>query len=159
VIALDFHQMHGIGPVWSPDGTRIAFQRSCDFTPDNHPCSEEHEVVVVTVNDNDSGVDNTLGQPLMLDMPQVVIPPPETTGPDGTTRLWYPFNVTWSPDSTTLLYGAWAMTNDDDGFLNSLVAVPLDGETPPVALYDGPDLSVYGAYPRVPFHSRSHQEI
>jgi Tol biopolymer transport system component len=154
VIALDFEQGHGIGPVWSPDGTHLAFQRVCGFTPDNHPCSEQHEVVVVTVNDSDSGVSDANGYPLMLDMPQGVIPPPETTGPDGTRLLWYPYNVTWSPDSTTLLYGAWAITNDED--VNSLVAVPVDGDTPPVALFDGLDLSVYGAYPRVPFHSWSH---
>jgi hypothetical protein len=159
VIALDFEQEHGFGPLWSPDGTQLAFQRSCGYTPDNRACVEENEVVVVTVNDNDAGVYNTMGQPLMLDMPQRVIPPPETTGPDGVRLFWYPFNVIWSPDSTTLLYSAWAIIHGSDAVndieLDALVAVPVDGDEPPVVLYDGLDLAVYGAYPRVPFHSWS----
>ena len=77
------------------------------------------EVVVVTVSDDD---------PLEPAGTQRVIPPPQTTGPtaDGP---WYPFNVTWSPDGTTLLYLAFM-----EGGPNSVVAAPVDGETPPVVL-------------------------
>ena len=157
VISQDFDEMHGIGPVWSPDGARIAYQRLCDFTPDNRTCTEQHEVVVVTVNEN--GPVDPRGMPPLLDMAQVVIPPPATTDADGTRWLWYPYNVTWSPDSTTLLYGAWAdagISEDDE--VISLLAVRVDGETPPVVLYNALDLSVYDGNPRVPFQSWSRQQ-
>ena len=157
VISQDFDEMHGIGPVWSPDGAHIAFQRLCDFTPDNRACSEQHEVVVVTVNEN--GPVDPRGLPPLLDMAQVVILPPATTDPDGTRWLWYPYNVIWSPDSTTLLYGAWgdAGTTDENEVI-SLLAVRIDGETPPVVLYDALDLSVYDGNPRVSFQSWSRQQ-
>lgn len=73
---------HGIGPVWSPTGDRIAYQRL------DGPSGETHEVVLVNVAGGT----------------QTVIKPPETDG-----QKWYPFTVTWSPDGTTLLYAAWSM--------------------------------------------------
>jgi Tol biopolymer transport system component len=77
--------MHGIGPVWSPAGDRIAYQRS------QQPLSgERHEVVLVSVADGN----------------QTVIEPPRTDGP----MPWYPYSVTWSPDGTTLLYTAWGQS-------------------------------------------------
>ena len=129
ILAADFNANHGIGPVWSPDGDHIAYQRLCDYKPppsNTGICFEDHEVVVVTVTDTD---------PLEPAGTQLVIPPPETAGPNGTTR-WYPDRVTWSPDSTTLLYGAW---NDQGG--DGLIAVPVDGETSPVVLDDTLGLS------------------
>jgi Tol biopolymer transport system component len=99
ILAADFEANHGLGPVWSPDGDHIVYQRLCDFRPPPYTtavCREEHEVMVVTVNDND---------PLEPAGTQQVISA-ETAGPAGTT-MWSPFSVTWSPDSTTLLYLAW----------------------------------------------------
>jgi Tol biopolymer transport system component len=73
---------HGIGPVWSPAGDRIAYQR----LPGG---GERHDVVLVSVADGN----------------ETVIEPSEIGG-------WYPFSVTWSPDGTTLLYTAWSADHD-----------------------------------------------
>ena len=131
ILAADFNANHGIGPVWSPDGDHIAYQRLCFYKPPPSRtgiCFEEHEVVVVTVSEND---------PLEPSGTEVVIPPPETTTPDGTTK-WYPFRVTWSPDGTTLLYNAW---NDRGNEPRAVVAVRVDGDRPPVVLDDTLDVS------------------
>ncbi|MGZ5398283.1 MAG: TolB family protein, partial [Mycobacterium sp.] len=133
ILAATFGTGFGIGPVWSPDGEHIVYQQLCDR------CREETEVVVVTVGDND---------PLEPAGTQVIIPPPETTGPDGPTT-WYIDSVTWSPDGTTLLVLG-------DG----VFAMRVDGETPPVVLYDrsgSPRLGdpAYSGYPWLPFQSWS----
>jgi len=75
---------HGVGPVWSPSGEYIAYQRLISGT------GERHRVVLVNVADGS----------------ETIIEPPETAGPNG-PRCWYPYSVTWSPDGTTLLYSAW----------------------------------------------------
>ena len=76
---------HGVGPVWSPTGERIAYQRLVSGT------GERHRVVLVNV------VDGT----------ETIIEPPDTEGPNE-PDCWYPYSVTWSPDGTTLLYSAWS---------------------------------------------------
>jgi Tol biopolymer transport system component len=88
--------LHGVGPVWSPTGERIAYQRLLNWG------GERHEVVLVNVADGN----------------ETVIGPPETDGPNG-PESWYPFSVTWSPDGTTLLYSAWSHQGD-----GSLVGTP-----------------------------------
>lgn len=98
--------IHGIGPVWSPTGDRIAYQRcqpDADQSPDFYCTGERHEVVLVTVADGT----------------EMVIKPPKTpTGP------FYPYTVTWSPDGTTLLYSGW--TNTGTGMRDGVIAVPAD---------------------------------
>jgi Tol biopolymer transport system component len=167
VIMTDFGTMHGIGPVWSPDGRFIAFQRLCDYTPDNLHCSEQHEVVVVTVNDNPPKF------PPWLVMDQLVIPPPHIMSPSGTRQYWYPYTVTWSSDSTTLLYDAWEDSADSRARLEAmdsrarleaemeccaLLAVRVDGETPPIVLYDAQLPRGNAGFPHVPLHSWSPQQ-
>lgn len=63
--------IHGIGPVWSPTGERIAYQRQVG-------CCETHEVVLVDV---------ASGTETVLDGPQGWRPFHVTWSPDGTTLL------------------------------------------------------------------------
>jgi Tol biopolymer transport system component len=102
---------HGIGPVWSPNGDRIAYQRHCC----GH--AETDEVVLVSVADRN----------------QTVIEPPETDGPDGPAR-WYPWTVTWSPDATTLLYTAWREGGNEAS--DRVIAVPVDTPSEATVLAD-----------------------
>jgi Tol biopolymer transport system component len=99
---------HGVGPVWSPTGERIAYQRLLSGT------GERHEVVLVSVADGN----------------ETVIGPPETDGPNG-PESWYPFSVTWSPDGTTLLYSAWSHVGDGPlgGTPSGVLAVRADTPT------------------------------
>jgi Tol biopolymer transport system component len=87
--------VHGIGPVWSPAGDVIAYQRRIG-------CCESSEVVLVSVTDAS----------------ETVIEPPVTDGPDG-PLMWFPYFVAWSPDGTTLLYVAWS------GGVEGVVLVPV----------------------------------
>jgi hypothetical protein len=104
LVADPFNANHGVGPVWSPTGDRIAYQRICCGR------SEGHEVVLVDVADG----------------AQTVIAPPETAGPYGTTVRWYPWTVTWSPDGTTLLYNAWSSAPERDDLLVVSADTPSD---------------------------------
>jgi Tol biopolymer transport system component len=83
VLADAYHATHGIGPVWSPGGETIAYQRVIDGS------AEQHEVVLVT-----------------RDARSVVVMPREVTTADGSSLTLYPWRVTWSPDGSFLLYGA-----------------------------------------------------
>jgi hypothetical protein len=109
--------IHGIGPVWSPTGDRIAYQR-CQGGPDvEYECSgERHEVVLVSVADG----------------AQTVIKPPTADGHE-----WYPFTVSWSPDGTTLLYSAWSF--GDETLPGGVIAVPADMPSDATVLIDSID--------------------
>jgi Tol biopolymer transport system component len=104
---------HGIGPVWSPTGDRIAYQRLFGGR------GEAHEVVLVNVADGT----------------ERVIDPPVTDGPDG-RRVWYPRSVSWSPDGTTLLYAAWFEYDMGDAG-GGTIAVPADMPSDVTVLADG----------------------
>ena len=138
---------HGIGPVWSPTGERIAYQRLCDhpIADPTRRCSEEHEVVLVSVADGN----------------QIVIPPPQTAGLDGQPHWWYPYSVTWSPDGTTLLYHAWRTSAEvtiGGVFVDRVVAVSLDGGSLPVVLSGDLGASVYSGDPWLPIQSWGRQQ-
>jgi hypothetical protein len=105
--------IHGVGPVWSPTGGRIAYQRRFS--------GERHEVVLVNVADGR----------------ERVIAPPQTEGPDG-PLTWYPQSVTWSPDGTTLLSMAWGIADQASGSSvdTGVIAVPADTPTNATVLAD-----------------------
>jgi Tol biopolymer transport system component len=90
---------HGIGPVWSPTGERIVYQRLC--------CGrvETHEIVLVD----------------LVAWKETVIEQLVTDGPNGPVG-WWPRNVTWSPDGTTLFGSAWP----DGGGFSQLLVFPAD---------------------------------
>jgi Tol biopolymer transport system component len=112
--------MHGIGPVWSPTGDRIAYQR-CEDGPE---CSgERHEVVLVSVADGT----------------ETVIGPPKADGHE-----WYPFTVSWSTDGTTLLYAAWnydgkPLPGGGHTLPGGMIAVPADKPSDATVLIDSID--------------------
>lgn len=119
---------HGVGPVWSPDGRSIAYQRLCCGR------AEGHEVVLVTAVPDDA--ERPIGT-------ETVIAPPTTPGTDGPVG-WWPWSVTWSPDGSTLLYIAWndacsAEVSDGCGGRlegGGVLAVPVDTTQAPVVLAD-----------------------
>ena len=122
--------LQGIGPVWSPDGGSIAYNRSLGF-------GESSEVVLVTIADD---ADNPIDT-------EAVISPPTTPGPDGPVTWWNPRSVTWSPDGSTLLYIAWndactggrASPNclaQGGSSMAGVLAVPVDTTNAPFILAD-----------------------
>lgn len=112
-LACGFSTLHGIGPVWSPTGDQIVYQR-CDTSPCN---GEAHEVVLLTPDGAS----------------EVVLPALQLPGTDG-SGPWLPFRVTWSPDGRQLLYTAWSWAGSGED--NALISVPIEQGADPVVLED-----------------------
>ena len=119
VLTRTYDANHGIGPVWSPDGKTIAYQRLIRGS------GEKHEVVLVTpdARSEQSGLANE------------VVMPTERTIADGSRLKLYPWRVTWSPDGACLLYVAWTYPNGTDE-QTVAIAVPTDPDAPAVILAD-----------------------
>ena len=128
VLADGYGAIHGIGPVWSPDGVKIAYQR-CPV----NPCSgERHEVVLVTPDDRSA----------QTGLAREVVMPMERTTSDGSSLNLYPWRVTWSPDGTYLLYVAWTYPPEVIE-QTVVVAVPTSPEAPAVILADTGEIGAY----------------
>lgn len=114
VLVDSYRVMHGVGPVWSPDGRTIALQQSVG--------GERHEVVLVTPNagSDESGPAKT-----------VALPTERATADGRSFELW-PWRVIWSPDGAYLLYVAWTFATGAEETV--IVAVPIDPGAPAVVL-------------------------
>ena len=134
ILIEDYTHERGIGPVWSPDGSRIVLQRTGDTTiahpPGQYPILGENDsVVVVTVGEND---------PLGPIGTQTVIATRTTEGSE--TRRWFPVTVSWGPDSATLrLVGGELLASGDMAAGSGLLTVPVDGTVAPTILWETPE--------------------
>jgi Tol biopolymer transport system component len=145
MLAEGFVALHGVGPVWSPDGMQIAFQRVCrEVLPDSgQPCREQHDVVVVTLSDIDR-----FGPPAAVTTLDVL-----AEGSSGLTR-WRPFSVGWSPQGTELLLIAWA---DDPVDAIGIVEASPDGSSDAKVLFESAGVSAYSGYPWLTSQSWARQ--
>lgn len=116
---------HGIGPAWSPTGDRIAYQRQHGFS------LEGTEVALVTVF---SGA-------------QRIIEPPKTGAGGPGEAVWYPYDVSWAPDGTTLLYTVFS-SNGVTG--DAVISVPADAPGHPTVLTHLPPVTSHSLEPWVP---------
>lgn len=121
LLASGYRAIHGIGPVWSPTGDRIVYQR---VSPGS---AENHDVVLITPDGSETV------------LPHLRLP--------GADEIWWPWRVTWSPDGSHLLYWAWAYPEPAGPERNALIAVPLDPTSAPVVLYEGPIAGRDYSYP------------
>ena len=124
----------GIGPVWSPRGDQIAYQRERADCADP-ACYERSEVVLVTATGDDP--ENPIGTERAI--PPI---PNDFYGESGLyPRWWYTNSVTWSPDGTELLYSGGP----------GLLRVPVDPPRPPIVLSDDPATNLYTDYTTKPW--------
>jgi Tol biopolymer transport system component len=109
-----FGAVYGVGPVWSPTGDRIVYQRM------KHGGTEAHDVVLVTPDDGS----------------EVVLPDLRLPEDDASVDR-RPDSVTWSPDGKELLYTTWVSGRTG----RQLISRPLDAGSHPVLLFVGLDPS------------------
>jgi Tol biopolymer transport system component len=123
-----FDANQGIGPVWSPAGDRIVYQRICGGVPGHAaPCRERHDVVLLAPGSTVSATDPAGSE--------IVLPPARAERPEGAS-IWWPFEVSWSPDGQQLLYVAWSEPIGRSSSTQSTAIVVVDphGTLPTVVL-------------------------
>jgi WD40-like Beta Propeller Repeat len=152
MLVKDYAQMHSIGPVWSPDGSRVVFPRSCSTVTaasgEELACSEQHDVILVTVDDAVEPIGTQHVVPLVQ------------TGSGEDTWTWFPYTASWSPDGRSLLYLAWGESevgSADGEYAEGLLVVPVEPlASPPEILYETSSwIDVYAGFPRNTFQSWS----
>ena len=127
--------LHGIGPVWSPNGESILYQR-CSILG---ACTgESHDVVLVSASDTQDGAGRA---------GEIVSHAVRETA-DGASADLLPYRVTWSPDGRYLLYRAWGRPVPGEDFQEwtGLAAVPIDQDQETVVLAEIPGMLAYDGY-------------
>jgi dipeptidyl aminopeptidase/acylaminoacyl peptidase len=104
-----FSSIYGVGPVWSPTGDRIVYQRM-------RGASENHDVVLLNPEDGSEVV-----------LPELRLPRSDAS--------WRPDSVTWSPDGKELLYSGWISGKPG----RSLISRPLDLRSEPALIVEDLD--------------------
>jgi len=133
-----FGAIHGIGPVWSPNGESILYQRCRPAVT----CSgEDHDIVIVWPDDLSPD-----GNPR-----EAVLPFSEQLADGSERRLKGPYWVTWSPDGEYLLFAGWSI--DIDPLLGVVSAAPGSSATVLVTAQDVSTNPVYQFGPFVPMQS------
>ena len=130
-----YGRLHGIGPVWSPDGEFILYQR-CSILG---ACStESHEVVLVSASDTQDGAERA-GEMVSHAVRETA---------DGASADLLPYRVTWSPDGQYLLYRAWGrpVPGEDLQEWTGLATVPIDQDQEVVVLAEIPGMVAYDGY-------------
>jgi Tol biopolymer transport system component len=115
VLAEPFRAIHGLGPMWSPDGSTIAFMRSTS--------GEHHDIVLLRADPAAAaagpGAETLLHTSRTLD--------------DGSTIDLSPWRATWSPDGRYVLDVGWTYPNESTEE-TWIVAVPADANAPSIML-------------------------
>lgn len=146
--ASGYSSARGIGPVWSPDGNRIVYQRTCTQDCAALPPDLRQDELVVVIVDG--------GDPLGEAGTQVVLPPTRTAESD-TPRLWIPVTVSWAPDSATLRFIGWELTAAGEmGSGSGLLAVPVDDPAASAILWETHEgIGAIDVFPQNDFQSWS----
>lgn len=134
VVAAPFVALHGIGPVWSPDGETILYQRGI-----GGGLTERSEVVLLTPGDPSD--ESAIPQEVVIPAPQVTV--------QGSEYNLYPYWVTWSPDGEYLLFAAWGVqgrTALGDQMDPLIAAVPTDPDLPPIVLLTEDIVATHGNF-------------
>ena len=131
VVVEDYTHARGIGPVWSPDGQRLVFQRSAEAStrgPGEIPnLGQDDEVIVLTVGDRD---------PLGPRGTQTVLSPVQSTE-SSPPRVWKPVTVSWAPDSAHLRFVGWELhPSGEMGAGSGLLSVPVEPGAPATILWE-----------------------
>jgi Tol biopolymer transport system component len=117
LLATDYGVNHGVGPVWSPSGDQIVYQRICGTLPDTGgPCREQHDVVVLTAGRGSDWRPSEVTTRVM----------PQSYDVSGERTFLWPFWVTWSPNADSLLYTTFGGPR--------MVVVPMSPDLAPVPL-------------------------